>query len=98
MQRRRGDYADQPFIYALAWYLETDILILHTGLNKIYNVISSTLDYTINREKPPMILGLEQVHYQSFAPLDGAGMFLDQMEDRPVISNYKMSNTRMTEE
>ena len=98
MQRRRGDYADQPFIYALAWYLETDILILHTGSNKIYNVISSTLDYTINREKPPMILRLEQVHYQSFAPLDGAGMFLDQMEDRPVISAYKMSNTRMTEE
>jgi hypothetical protein len=45
-----------------------------------------------------MILGLEQVHYQSFAPLDGAGMFLDQMEDRPVISEYKMSDTRMTEE
>jgi hypothetical protein len=28
-----------------------------------------------------MILGLERMHYQSFAPLEQAGMFLDQMED-----------------
>ena len=83
MQRKKGDFADQPFIYALAWYLQTDILILHTGTNRIYNKISSSLDNTINRSKPPMILGLEQTHYQSFAPLDGAGMFLDEMEDWP---------------
>jgi hypothetical protein len=38
-----------------------------------------------------MILGLEQIHYQSFAPLDGAGMFLDEMEDWP-------GKKRMTEE
>ena len=81
MQRKKGDFADQPFIYALAWYLETDILILHTGTNRIYNMISSSLDDTINRSKPPMILGLERTHYQSFAPLAGAGMFLDQLVD-----------------
>lgn len=80
MQKKKGDYADQPFIYALAWYLETDIFILHKGNNQIYNIVSSSLDGTINRTKPPMILGLQHVHYQSYAPLDGAGMLLDQME------------------
>ena len=70
----------RPFIHALAWYLDTDIFILHTGTDQIYNRISSSLDGTFN-SKPPMILGLERMHYQSFAPLERAGMFLDQMED-----------------
>ena len=91
MQKQPGDYADTPIVLALAWYLNVDFLILKLNQDEP-DWITGSMRPQSTSPRPPMVLGLVGMHYQSYAPLENAGYHLDKIQNWHGKDTLQLTN------